>query len=135
MAGEQPVPDVPYVAVGWLFEDVYVAEYPGLLAVGGCDDWDRPDSEDLVQDTMVKAFINWRKLRAFQRPGAGCHMVLVNACCDHGGRDEPSNGVTRRGLRDTTWWPARQRRSAAFGGRGAGAPEPAEGGGGDVLCR
>jgi RNA polymerase sigma-70 factor (ECF subfamily) len=79
MAGEQLVPDVPYVAVGWLFEDVYVAEYPGLLAVAVAMTGDRPDSEDLVQDTMVKAFINWRKLRGFQRPGAWCHMVLVNA--------------------------------------------------------
>lgn len=73
------MPDVPYVAVGWLFEDVYVAEYPGLLAVAIAMTGDRPDSEDLVQETMVKAFINWRKLRVFQRPRAWCHMVLVIA--------------------------------------------------------
>ena len=62
------------------FEDLYRAEYPGLVAVARAMTGDRRDGEDLVQDTMVKAFIQWGRVGRLQRPGAWCHRVLVNAC-------------------------------------------------------
>jgi RNA polymerase sigma factor (sigma-70 family) len=68
------------VAVVLGFEDLYRLEYPGLVAVATAMTGDRLDGEDLVQDTMVKTFIHWGRVRRMDRPGAWCHRVLVNAC-------------------------------------------------------
>ena len=39
------------------FEEVYRREYPGLVAVATALTGDLRDGEDVVQDTMVKAFV------------------------------------------------------------------------------
>jgi RNA polymerase sigma-70 factor, ECF subfamily len=62
------------------FEELYRCEYPGLVAVATAITGDRSDGEDLVQDTMIKAFVAWRRVGCLQRPGAWCHRVLLNAC-------------------------------------------------------
>ena len=62
------------------FEDLYRLEYPGLVAVATALTGDGRDGEDLVQDTMVKAFVHWRRVSRLSRPGAWCHHVLTNAC-------------------------------------------------------
>lgn len=62
------------------FEAVYRLEYPGLIAVAAALTGDREGAQDLVQDTMVKAFIRWDRVSQLDRPGAWCHHVLVNAC-------------------------------------------------------
>ena len=72
----------PYVTEVASFEDLYRAEYPGLVAVAAALTGDFRASEDLVQDTMVKAFLRWSWLQRFGRPGAWCHRVLTNACSD-----------------------------------------------------
>ena len=64
----------------WVFESVYRTEYPGLVAVARALTGEREGAHDLVQDTMVKAFIRWNRLADMDRPGAWCHHVLVNAC-------------------------------------------------------
>jgi RNA polymerase sigma factor (sigma-70 family) len=64
----------------WEFDAVYVREYPGLIAVAAALTGDRDGAQDLVQDTMVKAFIRWDRVCHLDRPGAWCHHVLVNAC-------------------------------------------------------
>ena len=61
------------------FEEFYVREYPGLYAVATALTGVH-NSDDLVQDTMVKALVGWAKLRRLERPGGWCHRVLVNAC-------------------------------------------------------
>ena len=71
MAVEQPA---------WLFDAVYRHEYPALIAVAGALTGDRDGAQDLVQDTMVKAFVRWDRVSLLERPGAWCHHVLVNAC-------------------------------------------------------
>jgi len=76
---------VPYV-VETTFEALYRAEYSGLVAVAAALTGDFRASEDLVQDTMVKAFLRWTWLQHFGRPGAWCHRVLTNACRDWGRR-------------------------------------------------
>jgi RNA polymerase sigma-70 factor (ECF subfamily) len=68
------------VTVVWGFEDLYRFEYPGLVAVATAMTGDFGDGEDLVQDTMVKTFIQWGRVGRLQRPGAWCHRVLINAC-------------------------------------------------------
>jgi len=62
------------------FEDLYRVEYPSLVAVGRAITGDLRDGEDLVQDTMVKAFVHWGRVGRLQQPGAWCHRVLLNAC-------------------------------------------------------
>ena len=64
----------------WVFETFYRDEYPGLVAVAAALTGDRDGACDLVQDTMVKAFVRWDRLAGLDRPGAWCHHVLVNAC-------------------------------------------------------
>lgn len=64
----------------WVFETFYRQEYPGLVAVAAALTGDHDGASDLVQDTMVKAFVRWDRLAGMDRPGAWCHHVLVNAC-------------------------------------------------------
>jgi RNA polymerase sigma factor (sigma-70 family) len=64
----------------WEFDAIYFREYPGLIAVAAALTGDRDGAQDLVQDTMVKAFIRWDRVCHLDRPGAWCHHVLVNAC-------------------------------------------------------
>jgi RNA polymerase sigma factor (sigma-70 family) len=73
-------PLVEVVNIVWGFEDLYRFEYPGLVAVATAMTGDFRDGEDLVQDTMVKTFIQWGRVGRLQRPGAWCHRVLINAC-------------------------------------------------------
>ena len=73
----QPLDDMSLV---WGFDDVYRHEYPGLVAVATALTGDHDGAHDLVQDTMVKAFLRWERVSALDRPGAWCHHVLVNAC-------------------------------------------------------
>ena len=68
------------VSPGWEFDAVYRREYPGLIAVAAALTGDRDGAQDLVQDTMVKAFVRWDRVSHLDRPGAWCHHVLVNAC-------------------------------------------------------
>ncbi len=62
------------------FEDLYRREYPGLVAVAAALSGASRDAEDLVQDTMVKALINWKRVQRLDRPGGWCHRVLLNIC-------------------------------------------------------
>jgi len=62
------------------FETLYRAEYPGLVAVARALTGDFGDAEDIVQDTMVKTFVGFDRVRRLDRPGAWCHQVLLNAC-------------------------------------------------------
>ncbi len=61
------------------FEDFYRREFPGLRAVARAISGDA-DSEDLVQDTMFKAFVQWDRIKRLERPGGWCHRVLLHAC-------------------------------------------------------
>lgn len=60
------------------FEDLYLREYPGLIAVATA--LTGYDGEDLVQDAMVRALVNWEKVQQLERPDGWCHRVLVNLC-------------------------------------------------------
>ena len=70
---------VSYVEVHEPFEVLYRREYPGLYAVATALSGPA-ESEDLVQDTMFKAFVHYDKVARLDRPGGWCHRVLVNAC-------------------------------------------------------
>jgi RNA polymerase sigma factor (sigma-70 family) len=74
---------LPLVYIGGTFEDLYRREYPNLIAVARALTGDRHDGEDLVQDTMVKAFVQWDRLQRYQKPVCWCLRVLTHACRDH----------------------------------------------------
>ena len=69
---------IEFAVVATSFEDLYLREYPGLIAVATA--LSGRDGEDLVQDAMVKALVSWDKVRRLERPGGWCHRVLVNLC-------------------------------------------------------
>lgn len=62
------------------FEDLYRMSFPGLIGVATALTGDFEQAEDLVQDTMVKAFVRWREVSRLDMPVAWCHRVLTNAC-------------------------------------------------------
>jgi RNA polymerase sigma-70 factor (ECF subfamily) len=68
------------VDIAWAFKDVYRSEYPGLVAVAAAMTGDRDGAQDLVHDTMVRAFVRWDRVSRLDRPGAWCHHVLLNIC-------------------------------------------------------
>jgi RNA polymerase sigma-70 factor (ECF subfamily) len=73
------MPEPTYVAlVETRFEDLYQREYPALFAVATA--LSGHDGEDLVHDAMVRALMNWNRVRRLERPGGWCHRVLVNLC-------------------------------------------------------
>jgi RNA polymerase sigma factor (sigma-70 family) len=74
---------LPLVYSGGTFEDLYRREYPNLIAVARALTGDRHDGEDLVQDTMVKAFVHWDRIRRYDKPGGWCLRILTHACRDH----------------------------------------------------
>ena len=68
-----------YVVDAGQFDAFYRREYPGLRAVaaalGGTD-----VADDLVQDTLLRALVQWRRVSSLERPGGWCHRVLLNVC-------------------------------------------------------
>ena len=74
---------LPLLYSGGTFEDLYRREYPNLIAVARALTGDRHDGEDLVQDTMVKAFVHWDRIRRYDKPGGWCLRILTHACRDH----------------------------------------------------
>jgi RNA polymerase sigma-70 factor (ECF subfamily) len=76
----EPTTDQVYVAGAAGFEEFYRREYPSLIAVATALTGDGGHSEDLVQDTLLKALVHWRQIATLERPGGWCHRVLLNAC-------------------------------------------------------
>jgi len=68
------------VEVSVPFEDFYRREYPSLFAVAATMSGGMNGAEDLVQDTMLRTYVNWRRVQRLERPGGWCHRVLVNLC-------------------------------------------------------
>jgi RNA polymerase sigma-70 factor (ECF subfamily) len=102
------MPGLDAITVELDFESMYRHEYPGLVAVATAITGDYRDGEDLVQDTMVRAFIRWDSLIRFDRPGAWCNRVLVNLCRSRLRRRRIEQQANRR-------W---QRREPVSGGPG-----------------
>ena len=94
---------LPYVYNGGSFEDLYRREYPNLVAVARALTGDRHDGEDLVQDTMVKAFVHWDRVRLYQKPGSWCLRVLTHACRDHWRRRRTRTRFLDRQRRVEAW--------------------------------
>jgi hypothetical protein len=103
---------VEFVPVVLGFEDLYRAEYPGLVAVATAMTGDKLDGEDLVQDTMVKTFIRWNRVgrletarrlvssRWSRLAGRGCAVAVSSGDTSNAAVIQNS---PRPGLRQMSW--------------------------------
>jgi RNA polymerase sigma-70 factor (ECF subfamily) len=73
-------PEALYVVELVGFDDFYRREYPSLYAVASTMAGGMNAADDLVQDTMLRAFVNWRRVQGLEKPGGWCHRVLLNLC-------------------------------------------------------
>ena len=62
------------------FDTFVRTTYPGLVGVATALTGTVPDAEDMVQDTMLKAFVRWDRVQFYEHPQGWAHRVLVNRC-------------------------------------------------------
>ncbi len=62
------------------FDTFVRTTYPGLVGVATALTGGVADAEDMVQDTMMKAFVRWDRVRDYEHPQGWAHRVLVNRC-------------------------------------------------------
>jgi RNA polymerase sigma-70 factor (ECF subfamily) len=62
------------------FESFVRSSYPGLVGVATALTGSVDDAEDVVQDTMLKAFVRWDRISGYEHPQGWAHRVLVNRC-------------------------------------------------------
>ncbi len=62
------------------FDTFVRSAYPGLVGVATALTGTVFDAEDMVQDTMLKAFVGWERISAYEQPYGWAHRVLVNRC-------------------------------------------------------
>jgi RNA polymerase sigma-70 factor, ECF subfamily len=79
-----PVEDVE--AAPAVFETFYEVEYTALLRLGYVLTGSRGTAEELVQETMLRAYRHWRKVGGYEKPGAWARRVLVNLATSRGRR-------------------------------------------------
>ena len=90
------------------FEAFYDAECAPLTRLGYVLTGSQGVAEELVQETMLRAYRHWPKVSTYEKPGAWARRVLCNL-------------ATSRGRR----LGAEARAMVRFGGSRAPAPEPA----------
>jgi RNA polymerase sigma-70 factor (ECF subfamily) len=59
------------------FEELFRAEYRGLVRALVPLTGDRGDAEAVVQDAFVKALVRWERIRRYDRPGAWVRRVAI----------------------------------------------------------
>lgn len=62
------------------FETFVRDTYPGLVGVATALTGNGHDAQDMVQDTMLKAFTGWKRVQHLDHPAGWAHRVLVNRC-------------------------------------------------------
>src|SRR5215208_1604578 len=70
---DRPREDEPVV-----FDDLYAAEYPAMMALGYNLTGNHAEAEDLVQEAFLRAHQRWSSVAAYDRPGAWIRRVVVN---------------------------------------------------------
>jgi RNA polymerase sigma-70 factor (ECF subfamily) len=59
------------------FDDVFRAEYPGIVRVVAPIIGSTADAEGIVQDAFVKAYARWGRIGRYDRPGAWVRRVAI----------------------------------------------------------
>jgi RNA polymerase sigma-70 factor (sigma-E family) len=78
------------------FEEYVAARGPALVRVARLLTGDDHRAEDLVQEVLARAYVNWRRVMASKRPDVYVRRMLVNA--------------------NASWWRRRSNRELALGG-------------------
>jgi RNA polymerase sigma-70 factor (ECF subfamily) len=73
-------------AVGADFDAFYTSEYASLTRLAYVLTGSRPVAEELVQETMLRAFRHWSRIADYERPGAWARRVLCNLATSRGRR-------------------------------------------------
>jgi RNA polymerase sigma-70 factor (sigma-E family) len=68
------------------FEAFVSATTDDLVRTGYLMTWDTRETEDLVQETLLKVAARWDRVRRMDHPGAYARRVLVNLVLDHSDR-------------------------------------------------
>jgi RNA polymerase sigma-70 factor (ECF subfamily) len=69
-----------------VFEDFFRDEYPRLVPMLHALTGDRHRAEDLAQEALLRAQRDWRRIAAYDRPGAWVRRVALNAASTAGRR-------------------------------------------------
>ncbi len=86
-----------------VFEDFFRDEYPRLVPMLHVLTGDRHRAEDLAQEALFRAQRDWRRISAYDRPGAWVRRVALHAASNAGrrrGREERALG--RVGVAEAT---------------------------------
>jgi RNA polymerase sigma-70 factor (ECF subfamily) len=78
--------DDPPATVGADFDAFYAGEYAALLRLAYVLTGSRAVAEELVQETMLRAFRHWSRIADYERPGAWARRVLCNLATSRGRR-------------------------------------------------
>jgi RNA polymerase sigma-70 factor (ECF subfamily) len=65
------------------FDEVFVEEYPKLVALGASMSGDREIARELAQETMLRAHQRWDEVAGYDVPGAWLRRVMSNLLIDH----------------------------------------------------
>jgi RNA polymerase sigma-70 factor, ECF subfamily len=68
------------------FDAFYTREYAALMRLGYVLCGSRGVAEELVQETMLRAFRHWSRIADYERPGAWARRVLCNLATSRGRR-------------------------------------------------
>lgn len=112
------------------FEAFFRAEYRSLVALGAAMTGSTEAGQDLAQEAFARAFQQWVKVEALERPGAWVRRVLINLAIDNNRRRVRERTVLGRLSHDEVlisndagsdeWWcavralPDRQRAAVAL---------------------
>ncbi len=59
------------------FDETFRAEYPGIVRVVAPIVGSVEEAEAVVQDAFLKAFVRWRRIGGYDRPGAWVQRVAI----------------------------------------------------------
>ncbi len=62
----------------WSFEDLFVVEYPKMVALAAAVSGSRLLAEDTAQEAMLRLSRNWAKVQGLQSPGGWLRRVTIN---------------------------------------------------------
>jgi RNA polymerase sigma factor (sigma-70 family) len=78
MTNAPPDPHVPAPSSIADFDELYHAEWHGLVALAWSLSGSWPAAEDLVQDAFADAYRRWEHVGALDRPGAWVRRAIIN---------------------------------------------------------
>jgi RNA polymerase sigma-70 factor (ECF subfamily) len=64
------------------FDALYARELPGLVALGLALTGSRESAKDIAQEALLRAYRDWDRVTALDRPGAWVRRVLINLATD-----------------------------------------------------